>query len=171
MGKDFSRLFHRSTIWLGVALVLFTQSLGRAEQSQSSAPPEEMARSFYQWYLRALYQKENADPLKEHRTDVERYVTARLLQKLIASRRTSKARKGPDVDTEYFFGTLDLNSEWERNINVSASATKGETVVVRVSFSAVNPESKRLEVEQERKITFKPESGFWKIDAVDAWRD
>src|SRR5258707_4216992 len=171
MGKDFSRLFHRSTIWLGVALVLFTQSLGRAEQSQSSAPPEEMARSFYQWYLRAVYQKENADPLIEHRIDVERYVTPRLLQKLITSRQMSKARKGPDVDTEYFFGTLDLNSEWQRNINVSASATKSETVVVRVSFSAVNPESKRLEVEQERKTTCKQESGVWKIDSVDAWRD
>src|SRR5260370_31380476 len=138
MGNDVSRLFHRSTIWLGVALVLFTQSLGRAEQSQSSAPPEEMARSFYQWYLRALYQKENADPLKEHRTDVERYVTARLLQKLIASRRTNKARKGPEVQTEYFFRTLDLNSECERKTNLSSSATKGETSVVLVSFNASN---------------------------------
>jgi hypothetical protein len=174
MNKDYRRLFYRSTIWLGFALVLFTQSLGRAEQSQSSAssaPPEEMARSFYQWYLRALYHNENADPLKEHRTNFEKYVTARLLQKLITSRQTTRARKGPDVDTEYFLGTLDLNSEWERNINVSDSARRGETVVVRVSFSAVNPESKRLEVEQERKVGFKQENGFWKIDSVGAWRE
>ena len=74
------------------------------------------------------------------------------------------------MDTEYFLGTLDLNSEWERNINVSDSARTGETAVVRVSFSAVNPESKRLEVEQERKVTFRQESGSWKIAAVGAWQ-
>src|SRR5260370_16927096 len=103
-------------IWLGVALVLFTQSLGRAEQSQSSAPPEEMARSFYQWYLRALYQKENADPLIEHRIDVERYVTPRLLQKLMASRQISKPPKEPHVSPENFFLPLHFNSECQRHI-------------------------------------------------------
>lgn len=172
MSKDYRRPFYRSAIWWGVALVLFSP-VGRVAQSQSSpssGSPEEIARSFYQWYLRALYQTENPDPLKEHRTNFEKYLTARLFQKLITSRQASRVRKGPDVDTEYFFGTLDLNSEWESHINVSDSAMKGETAVVRVSLSAVNPESKRLGVEQERKVTFKQEGGSWKIAAVDAWQ-
>jgi hypothetical protein len=109
------RLFDWRILLLGVVLIVsaigFTELAVRnsviqvrAEgSSQSSASPEEAARDFYKWYLHALYQSPKADPLKEHKSDVEKYVTARLLQKLANSRRTSTVRKGPDVDTEYFF--------------------------------------------------------------------
>jgi len=145
-------------------------SPGMIGSSQASASPEEAVRSFYKWYLHALYESPKADPLKEHKSDVEKDVTARLLQKLANSRRTSTVRKGPDVDTEYFFQTLDLNSEWEQNITVSGPAMKGATAVVHVSLSGTDPESKRLEIERDLKVVLRQESGLWKIDDVGIWR-
>ena len=143
----------------------------KAEDVPKELAPDEAVRSFYQWYLHALYQSPDADPFKEHKTDVEKYVTARLLQRLASSARTSTGQKGPDVDTEYFFGTLDLNSDWEKNITISNSTMQGVTAVVHIAFSGTNPESKRLEIEQEREVVLKQESGLWKIDYVDVWRE
>ena len=145
-------------------------SPGMIGSSQASASPEEAVRSFYKWYLHALYESPKADPLKEHKSDVEKDVTARLLQKLANSRRTSTVRKGPDVDTEYFFQTLDLNSEWEQNITVSGPTIKGATAVVHVSLSGTDPESKRPEIEKDLKVVLRQESGLWKIDDVGMWR-
>jgi hypothetical protein len=141
-----------------------TEMLPAAGLQQPSAAPEEAARSFYKWYLHALYQTADADPFKEHKTQVEKYVTARLLQKLENLRRTSTVRKGPDVDTEYFFGTLDLDSDWEKDVTVSALATRGVTVVIHVSLSG------RGESRQDLKVVLKEESGVWKIDSVEIWR-
>src|SRR5215469_10020091 len=56
--------------------------------SQSPMPPEEVARSFYRWYLHALYRSSTADPFKEQKAEFEKYITARLLQELTISRRT-----------------------------------------------------------------------------------
>ena len=131
---------------------------------ESSVPPGDAARSFYQWYLHALYQSPDADPFKEHKTDVEKYVTARLLQKLANSRRTSTVRKGPDVDTEYFFQTLDLDSDWEKNITVSKPTMKGAAAVVHVTLSGRDDSGKDL------KVVLRQESGLWKIDDVELWR-
>lgn len=133
-------------------------------QSESSVPPEDAARSFYQWYLHALYQSPDADPFKEHKTDVGKYVTVRLLQKLANSRRTSTVRKGADVDTEYFFQTLDLDSDWEKNITVSKPTMKGATAVVHVTLSGRDDSGKDL------KVMLSQESGLWKIDNVELWR-
>ena len=133
-------------------------------QSQLSASPEEAAREFYTWYLHALYQSPGADPVNEHKSDFEKYVTARLLQKLANSRRTSTVRKGPDCDIEYFFGTLDLDSDWETNIVVSKPAMKGLTALIRLTLSG------RGDSGQDRKVAMKQESGLWKIDGVDLWR-
>ena len=140
------------------------------ESSQAPTSPEEAARDFYKWHLHALYENPQSDPLKEHKSDVEKYVTTRLRQKLANSRRTSTARKGPDADTENFFQTLDLNSEWEQNIAVSVATIKGATAVVRVSLSGTNPESKRLEIERDLRVVLKQEGGLWKIDDVGVWR-
>src|SRR5215471_130011 len=70
-----------------MGLVVSGSVLETGSRSQDYAPPEETARNFYKWYLHALYQSPTADPFKEHRAEVEKYVTARLLQKLAASRR------------------------------------------------------------------------------------
>src|SRR5713226_4588085 len=141
-----------------------TRSPDMMGRSQSSASPEEAARDFYKWYLHALYESPKADSLKEHKSAFEKYVTTRLLQKLANSRRTSTARKGPDVDTEYFFQTLDLSSEWEQNITVSEPTMKGATAVVQVTLSGTDPESKHLEIERDLKVVMRQESGLWKID-------
>jgi hypothetical protein len=141
-----------------------------AENSpQAGASPEEAASNFYKWYLHALYQIPQADPFKEHKSDVDNYVTPRLVQKLANSRRISAVRKGPDVDTEYFFQTLDLNSDWEQNITVSTPTMNGATAVVHLSLGEINPESKRLEIGQDVKVELRKESGVWKIDAVSKW--
>jgi len=150
--------------------IALAASPGMIGSSQASASPEEAVRSFYKWYLHALYESPKADPLKEHKSDVEKDVTARLLQKLANSRRMSTVRKGPDVDTEYFFQTLDLNSEWEQNITVSGLTMKGATAVVHVSLSGTDPESKRLEIEKDLEVVLRQESGLWKIDDVGSWR-
>ena len=138
-------------------------------QTESATTPEEVARNFYEGYLHALYQSRNADPLKEHKPDVEKYVTTRLLQKLANARRGGP-RKGADADTEYFFGTLDLSSEWEQHINVAKPTMQGATALVRLSFSGTEPESKRMEIQLELKVTLKQEGGVWKIDDVTVWR-
>ena len=142
----------------------WTKILSVGGQSQSSVPPEEAACSFYQWYVHVLYQSPEADPFKEHKTDVEKYVTARLLQKLTNSRRTSSVRKGPDVDTEYFFQTLDLDSDWEKNITVSKPTIKDATAVVHVTLSGRDDTGKEL------KVLLRQENGLWKIDDVELWR-
>jgi hypothetical protein len=182
MRQHLGRSFGWPTLFFGIGLVFCALSfMGltvsssitqvRAEESpQASTSPEEAARSFYKWYLQALYESPKADPFREHKSEVEKYVTTRLLQKLANSRRTSTVRKGPDVETEYFFQTLDLNSEWAKNITVSAPTMKGATAVVRVSLSGTDPESKRLEIERDLKVLLRQESGLWKIDDVGVWR-
>ena len=155
-----------------VGMILIGVGLLRVETpelAQISVTPAAAARSFYGWYLHALYQDPKADPFKEHKSDVEKYVTTRLLQKLAASRRTSTERQGPDVDTEYFFQTLDLNSEWEKHISVSSPTMKGAAAIVRLSLSGTDPESKHLEVERDLRVVLKQEGGLWKIDDVDLW--
>jgi hypothetical protein len=155
---------------LGATTILYAAS-GMTRSSQTSASPEETARDFYKWYVHALYESPQADPLTTHKSDVEKYVTVRLLQKLASSRRTSTVRKGPDVDTEYFLQTLDLNSEWEQYINVSRSTMKGAMAVVHLTLSGTNPESTRLDIERDLKVVLKQEGGPWKIDDVGVWRE
>jgi len=138
-------------------------------ESRSSMPPEEVASSFYRWYLHALYQTPTADPFRANKAVVEQYCTARLLQKLANSRRTSAAEKGPDADTVYFFGTLDLSSEWERNIAASTPVMKGVAAVVHITFRGTAQNRGRLDVEQERKVVLVEAGGLWKIDDVGIW--
>jgi hypothetical protein len=138
-------------------------------KSQSPMPAEEVARNFYRWYLNALYRAPNGDPFIGYKAVVEQYITARLLQKLANSRRAGKGLKGADVDTEYFFGTLDLSSEWEKNITVASPATVGAAEVVHISFSGTAENRGRLGVEEERKVVLKQEGGLWKVDEVGVW--
>jgi hypothetical protein len=42
-------------------------SPGMIGSSQVTASPEEAARSFYKWYLQALYESPKADPFREHK--------------------------------------------------------------------------------------------------------
>lgn len=134
-------------------------------QSQPSLPPEEVARNFYRWYLHALFQSPTADPLKEHKAEFEKYLTARLLQERAASRRTARVRKGPDDDMDYFFQTLDLDSDWEKNIVTLMPTMKASTAEVLVQLIGHDADS-----EKELKILLKKDSGAWKIDRVDLWR-
>ena len=133
-------------------------------QSQPAVPPEDVVHDFYQSYLHMLYQSPNADPFKEYKNFFVRYVTARLLQELANSRRTSTVRTGPDVDTEYFFQTLDLDSDWEKNITVSKPSMKVSTAVVHVTLSGHDDSRADL------KVVLKQESGLWKIDDAGLWR-
>ena len=148
-----------------MGLVVRGSVLETGSRSQASAPPEETARNFYKWYLHALYQSPTADPFKEHKAEVEKYVTARLLQKLAASRRRGGARTGPDVETEYFFGTLDLDSDWEKHITYMRPDKGGETTVVLLHLVGSDTNSDR-----DLKVVMKKESGLWKIDDVSLWR-
>jgi hypothetical protein len=134
-------------------------------QSQPSVPPEEAARSFYRWYLHALYQSPAADPFKEHKPEFEKYITARLLQELVTARGTDRAYKGGDVDIEYFFKTLDLDSDWEKNIITLMPTMKASTAEVLVQLIGHDADS-----EQELKLVLKKEGGLWKIDHVGLWR-
>lgn len=52
-------------------------SSGMTGSSQASASPEDVVRNFYRWYLHTLYESPEADPFREHKSDVEKYVTAR----------------------------------------------------------------------------------------------
>lgn len=134
-------------------------------QPQPSLPPEEVARNFYRWYLHALFQRPTADPFKEHRAEFEKYITPRLLQERAASRRTARVRKGPDDDMDYFFQTLDLDSDWEQNIVTLMPTMKALTAEVLIQLIGHNADS-----EKELKILLKKESGVWKIDRVALWR-
>jgi hypothetical protein len=134
-------------------------------QSQPSVPPEEAARGFYRWYLHALYRSPTADPFKEQRTEFEKYITARLLQELMTARRTDRVYKGGDVDTEYFFKTLDLDSDWEKNIVTLMPTMKASTAEVLLQLIGHDAGS-----EQELKVAMKKEGGLWKIDRVALWR-
>jgi len=134
-------------------------------QSQPSLPPEEVARNFYRWYLHALFQSPTADPFKEHKAEFEKYLTARLLQERATSRRIARIRKGPDDDMDYFFQTLDLDSDWEKNIITLMPTMKPSTAEVLVQLIGHDADS-----EKELKILLKKESGVWKIDRVALWR-
>jgi len=134
-------------------------------QPQPSLSPEEVARNFYRWYLHALFQSPTADPFKEHRAEFEKYITPRLLQERAASRRSARIRKGPDDDMDYFFQTLDLDSDWEKNIVTLMPTMKALTAEVLIQLIGHDADS-----EKELKILLKKESGFWKIDRVALWR-
>jgi hypothetical protein len=134
-------------------------------QSLPSLPPEEVARNFYRWYLHALFQSPNADPFKEHKAEFEKYITARLLQERETSRRTARVRKGPDDDMDYFFQTLDLDSDWEKNIITLTPTMKASIAEVLVQLIGHDADS-----EKELKILLKKEGGVWKIDRVALWR-
>jgi len=133
--------------------------------SQSPMPPEEVARSFYRWYLHALYRSPAADPFKEQKAEFEKYVTARLFQELTTSRRTGRDYKGVDVDIEYFFKTLDLDSDWEKNIVTLMPSTTASTAQVLLQLIGHDADS-----EQELRVVLKKEGGLWKIDRVALWR-
>jgi hypothetical protein len=130
--------------------------------SQTSASPEEAARSFYKWYLHALYQSPDAVPFEEQNAGAQKYVTVSLLQKLANAKAKAK-RKERDIRIEYFFGTLDLDSNWENNIAVLKHVMKGATAEVEVTLGA------REDNRRDLKVTMRKENGLWKIDSVNGW--
>src|SRR5579883_3219429 len=78
--------------------------------NQAAQTPEQVARDFYKWYLRALNQ--NKDPLKQ-REILNRYVTARRLQEI-----RRQVRAG-EYDADFFISAQDWDKDWEKNISVS----------------------------------------------------
>src|SRR5262245_52489739 len=138
MIKHGGKRLDRRTLCFSVALIFFAQSLALSissspnhvkvevnrrlakvrpiiGQSQPIVPPDALGQDFYKEYLRMLYESPNADPFNVYKNVFAGYVTARLIQKLTNDRRLADARhaarSGADVDTEYFFGTVDLSSE------------------------------------------------------------
>jgi len=66
---------------------------------------------------------------------------------------------------DYFFQTLDLDSDWEKNIVTLMPTMKASTAEVLVQLIGHDADS-----EKELKILLKKDSGAWKIDRVDLWR-
>ena len=133
--------------WLSALLVLLAlaQSAQLSPAQGRPAPPEQVAREFYVWYLRAGF----PSPKGKHLPAFRKYVTPRLVREQL----------GPSFDAVVFLGGIsDYDDTW-RVSGVSKASVRGGRATALVTLEGVQW-SHRMRVELRR------ESGAWKIDRV-----
>ena len=133
-----------------LALVIFAGVLSIPLRAQHPATPEEVARSFYSWYLHQL-NRENAEPLKQ-KTTALKYLTAQLYAN--APRLTRR------MDADIFICAQDWDQGWEKNFTVSTPAIKNGSATDTVTLPSGETDKVRI------NVTLIKTASEWRINKV-----
>src|ERR1700682_94228 len=119
------------------------------EAPAQTSTPESVIRSFYKWYIGAI--DGGADPLKEGKTILRRYVSLRLIRQIVRD-------EANGLDADEFLQTQEWDKAWADNVRVSKLAVKGEAATAIVTFN--REEYPRV------LVTLVKDAGVWKLDKV-----
>lgn len=118
----------------------------------ATAPPAEVIRNFYRWYVGELIA--NRDPLA-NRSQLKRFVTERLVKEI------ERMKKGPEgLNGDYFVDAQDFDDLWAKNITVSDVKISGTKGVAEVLLAGQPDMRRRLQV------SLVNEGGGWRVDKV-----
>ena len=124
--------------------------LSMPARAQQTATPEDVARSFYSWYLHQL-SLDNATPLKQ-KTTALKYLTPQLY--------ANAPRLIRRMDADIFICAQDWDKGWEKNFTVSTPAIKNNSATTTVTLPAGEMDRVRINV-----TLIKTASG-WRINKV-----
>ena len=122
-----------------------------------ATPEDDVVRGFYHWYVHALNQNENAEPMKS--PQIHRYVTEHFLLQ-IAKREKQSGLDGGGLESDPFLMAQDWDKSWEHNIGIKDSHPTGAERAVQVVLSGKEMPPHRL------NLVLVQEAGAWKIDQV-----
>ncbi len=119
------------------------------EAPAQTSTPESVIRSFYKWYIGAI--DAGADPLKQGKAILRRYVTLRLIRQIAKD-------EANGLDADEFLQTQEWDKAWADNVRVSKLAVKGEAATAIVTFN--RGEYPRV------FVTLVKDAAVWKLDKV-----
>src|SRR5262249_13472281 len=135
--KEALRVSSRFKTWLSIAILALSvlmPSQVMVAQTNSTAPPEEIVKQFYRWFLSAGY----PEPAK-NRAKFRRYVTQKCLKEAIAA-----------DDYVYFTQAQDSDDGWKDHITVATPTIKGHAATTSVILGGKDLSDKlRIDLVQE----------------------
>lgn len=143
------------TVALASPVSIRAQRKTSASRTRAAATPEQVARSFYSWYVGALNRNQGARPLQQQRTTAKKYVTARLLKEI-----NDQMNSLEGINVDPFLDAQDWDNDWARNITATKVKQDETDATVDVTLDGKQMPKHRLQV------TLKREAGAWKIDGV-----
>jgi len=116
--------------------------------------PTEVARQFYDWYLRALDQ--NKEPLTQDPNGIRKYVAASFLADI------NRRMKSPDgLDADPFLQAQDFPEDWKDHVSVTQRRNTGVLASTIVTLGTRAASLNKLTVDLRK------EAGIWKIVKVE----
>ena len=143
------------TVSLASPVSIHAQRKTSASRSNNAATPEQVARSFYSWYVGALNRNQRARPLQQQRTTAKKYVTARFLKEI-----NDQMNSPEGINVDPFLDAQDWDKDWARKITATKVKQEGDDATVDVVLDGKQMPKHRLQ------LTLKREAGVWKIDTV-----
>jgi hypothetical protein len=138
---------------LKFALLLFFVGSLAATSAKAADTPEQTAKSFYQWYLKAVMRQ----GARFNKKETLRYVSKRLGKWYL-----SPAYENYGAD--YFIDSQDLNEKWQ--VTTTKALIKGNmTATLKVILAA--PKAENSGWTNTLAIKMIKENGAWKIDSVN----
>jgi len=105
-------------------------------RAQQSPTPEDIARSFYTWYLHQLT-LENSNPLKQ-KTTMLKYLTPQLY--------ANAPRLSRRMDADIFICAQDWDKGWEKNFSVSTPQLKNSSAIATVTLPAGETDKVKIDL-------------------------
>lgn len=133
-----------------LAVIAILAFLSATVAAQQSATPQDVARSFYSWYLHQLT-LEKSNPLKQ-RTTMLKYVTPQLY--------ASAPRLIRRLDADIFICAQDWDTGWEKNFSVSTPQINNSSATETVTLPS--GETDKINI----NLTLLKTSSGWRINKV-----
>ncbi len=118
--------------------------------AQQSPTPQDVARSFYSWYLHQLT-LENSNPLKQ-KTTALKYLTPQLY--------ANAPRLIRRMDADIFICAQDWDNGWEKNFSVSTPEIKNGSATATVTLPSGEIDRIRI------NLTLIKTAAGWRINKV-----
>lgn len=132
------------------ASVLAVTLLFSAQLWAGGPTPADTVRRFYTWYVQEL--KMGVKPLERERSEMRRFVTDRLLQRIDDARKSSAPR-------DPFLNAREIDADWGTNVAVD------NIFVGRIARVSVTLSGHRLG-DRQMELKLVQENGVWKIDEI-----
>jgi hypothetical protein len=133
-----------------LTLIASVALLSMPARAQQAATPQDIARSFYSWYLHQL-SLENQNPLKQ-KTTMLKYLTPQLY--------ANAPRLIRQMDADIFICAQDWDKDWEKNFSVSTPQIKNASATTTVTLPS--GESDRINI----NLTLLKTASGWRINKV-----
>lgn len=133
-----------------LALIAGVIFLSMPARAQEAAPPEEVVRGFYSWYLHEL-SLDNATPLKQ-KTTALKYLTPQLY--------ANAPRLIRRLNADIFICAQDWDKGWETNFSVSTPQVKNRSATATVTLPS--GETDRIRI----NVTLIKTAAGWRINRV-----